>query len=720
LKKSAKMLGSLNNRVLYMLYRFLLPLFALSILLLPIPTFGQEDTTNAHLPSLPTVSLTPSSPFYFFTRVTEAIGDFLTFDASAKARRESLKGYTRIAEVQKMLQADDIDRSGIQVALDRLKAHTLKASTIVTDKKDEGVVPQELAHALDTHSEQHTLLLSDVFKESMHQRASLIAQKKRGLKEKLLQKYLEHADDEAQELETEILALDESQDSYETFLLSLSDDTSDVLENAEDIFEESLSKHEQELESHERHIRRTMKEKTKELREQLREAKKALRFKEKALREQISAALELGDDAEVEDVKDAFFQVDSGEREVKDTLEESLELMEEGERVIRSFLFSKNRDAKDFIISERTYIKKTNQALHTVLSGKEKALKERFAHEKKLVNLRGRHLGQAIIRAREICLKSDEEHNLGRCLSRTAGDVQRELQNNAKMQKDIDINEQSSSEELSLEKDVLDTDTQLRNEEIDVREQFLHQPKKLHEEVQKVRNKKKRHEDIISSKKKNLREEYQEKMSQVEHDLRTGTIEFILQVDDDSSSGYTPEEFLQMKEDLQRELRELRRELQQDQDQEEKDDDSASLGSARDLEQDLRPLTEEEKRKRKQEERERKMKELMDKKEDQPTTEGTDDEKAVIREVLKETLKDEVLRDVIPTLPSPKRTRQTRQERKEAQMKELLKRRGPSRTEGDRADSQKERDLLEKSQEEIERLEQEKENLENYGTRGTQ
>lgn len=115
---------------------------------------------------LPKAGLTPSSPFYFLERWTEAVGEFFTFSPQAKARLQVKRALERLAEVEAMLAQKEVEPRGIDIALARLEGNLEKASRIVEEEKSKGRDVSALAKELDARFGTQRVFLEGTLGES--------------------------------------------------------------------------------------------------------------------------------------------------------------------------------------------------------------------------------------------------------------------------------------------------------------------------------------------------------------------------------------------------------------------------------------------------------------------------------------------------------------------------------------------------------------------------
>lgn len=127
--------------------------------------FPVKAQTEDPLPELPNAGLTPKNPFYFFDKAAEAISEFFTFGAEAKAKLQAEHALERIAEVKAMLAKKEVNPQGLNVALDRLRDNVAKAAKIIQKEQQKGKDVSKLAKDLDTDFELTERLLKRILEK---------------------------------------------------------------------------------------------------------------------------------------------------------------------------------------------------------------------------------------------------------------------------------------------------------------------------------------------------------------------------------------------------------------------------------------------------------------------------------------------------------------------------------------------------------------------------
>jgi len=85
---------------------------------------------------LPDPDITPDSPLYYLERAMETVQEMFTFGEEAKAQLNARFAPERIAEIEAMLEADDVEVAGLEVAQARLQAHLEKAAGLIDSDQD--------------------------------------------------------------------------------------------------------------------------------------------------------------------------------------------------------------------------------------------------------------------------------------------------------------------------------------------------------------------------------------------------------------------------------------------------------------------------------------------------------------------------------------------------------------------------------------------------------
>ena len=109
--------------------------------------------------NLPSVSLTPDSPFYIFKTLKENIQIFFTFNAEQKARQYLHLADVRLAEYQKMLEKGKTDLA--QKTLDKYQKQLNRAISKVEELKSKGKDVKDIFESIASTTAKHIEVLED-------------------------------------------------------------------------------------------------------------------------------------------------------------------------------------------------------------------------------------------------------------------------------------------------------------------------------------------------------------------------------------------------------------------------------------------------------------------------------------------------------------------------------------------------------------------------------
>jgi len=100
------------------------------VIIIPL-LFGGVASAAEEESALPDPDITPDSPLYYLERAMETVQEMFTFGDEAKAQLNARFASERIAEIEAMLEADDVEVAGLEVAQARLQTHLEKAAGLI-------------------------------------------------------------------------------------------------------------------------------------------------------------------------------------------------------------------------------------------------------------------------------------------------------------------------------------------------------------------------------------------------------------------------------------------------------------------------------------------------------------------------------------------------------------------------------------------------------------
>jgi len=105
------------------------------VIIIPL-LFGGIAAAADEESALPDPDTTPDSPLYYLERAMETVQEMFTFGEEAKAQLNARFASERIAEIEAMLEADDVEAAGLEVAQVRLQTHLGKAAGLINSGQD--------------------------------------------------------------------------------------------------------------------------------------------------------------------------------------------------------------------------------------------------------------------------------------------------------------------------------------------------------------------------------------------------------------------------------------------------------------------------------------------------------------------------------------------------------------------------------------------------------
>lgn len=106
----------------------------------------------------------PGESLYPVKVLTENVRSIMTINNQSEAKLQSKLAAERLEEVSKMLQADEVDSEGVEIALNKLKEHVAKMSQIVEAEKAKGKDVSSLENDLSKNLNTNKEVLERTFK----------------------------------------------------------------------------------------------------------------------------------------------------------------------------------------------------------------------------------------------------------------------------------------------------------------------------------------------------------------------------------------------------------------------------------------------------------------------------------------------------------------------------------------------------------------------------
>lgn len=107
----------------------------------------------------------PGEALYPVKTLTEDVRSALTINKQSEAKLQSKLAAERLEEVSKMLQANNVDSQGVEIALSKLKDHVAKMSQIVEEEKTKGNDVAQLENDLSENLKTNKEVLERTFKQ---------------------------------------------------------------------------------------------------------------------------------------------------------------------------------------------------------------------------------------------------------------------------------------------------------------------------------------------------------------------------------------------------------------------------------------------------------------------------------------------------------------------------------------------------------------------------
>ncbi|MBI3336053.1 hypothetical protein HYZ98_00615 [Candidatus Peregrinibacteria bacterium] len=508
-----------------------------------------EAQLEAALPELPDPGITPDSPFFIVEQLIETIGDTLTFNAEAKAKRQGERALERIAEVKAMLAESGVSPRGLSVALQKIEDHASKAASNAKDPS--------LAKKIDSTLEVQNVLLKKIIDEKKRQLHAENKERKHALHRQLMEKLLTRADDEAQNLENELSETDTQTEAFEILLDEALNSTENALQEQEKVLEQSLDETDRQREEFEHNVRAAMKERKKVLHMHLKELRTALNKKEHALKEQLKEAIELGEDEEIEHLTAEFSASVQTDAALQADVQVADTLVTGGEADVEVFLLQNTEtDLAKLMEHERSFLDQVSQGADLVFKVKRKAHELRLDAEEKALNLKGKKLGHEIVKRRQECLDMNVQ-NLGQCIAERARALQTDLEQVALEEKVVAEEQENLSEESNAEERQFDESLMMRKRALETFQSLKNSPERLLDASQKFSERASEAEQQWQEKRELLKEErrtneegIRERMKEGKEAIRTEWKEFL-------KTDFDPKELKMMQEERRMEQKDL-------------------------------------------------------------------------------------------------------------------------------------------------------------------
>ena len=145
----------------------------------------------------------PGETLYPVKTLTENVRSVLAISGQSEAKLQSKLASERLEEVNEILQADEIDADGIEIALSKLKEHVSMMSTIVEEEKSKGKDVAQLEDDLSNNLKTNKDILERTFKAQKEG----IENEKKNLKKEIDAAENNDDENEINELETKLNSL---------------------------------------------------------------------------------------------------------------------------------------------------------------------------------------------------------------------------------------------------------------------------------------------------------------------------------------------------------------------------------------------------------------------------------------------------------------------------------------------------------------------------------
>lgn len=154
----------------------------------------------------------PGDALYPVKTLTEDMRSALTINKQSEAKLQSKFAAERLEEVSKMLQENNVDSQGIEIALSKLKDHVVKMSQIVEEERTKGNDVAQLENELSDNLKTNKEVLERTFKQHKEE----IENEKKGLEKEIDDAEKNKSDEqEINELKTKLDSLKQKKESFE-------------------------------------------------------------------------------------------------------------------------------------------------------------------------------------------------------------------------------------------------------------------------------------------------------------------------------------------------------------------------------------------------------------------------------------------------------------------------------------------------------------------------
>ena len=349
------------------------------------------------------VGLTPDSPFYFFKRATESIGEFFTFGTKAKAELQAKRALERVAEVKVMLAKKNVNQKALDTALNSIKSNITKAAEIVHKEQQKGNNVSAIAKKLDTDFELRRRLLNQTLNEKANQIEFNFKEKKNELKDKLLKARLAGEVKKVSEIKSTLDNIEKKKDDQVSLFNKKKKNFSVILDTGEKELEGALGEKEKNLELKEKEAERTIEQKKEAVKKQFDEAGHTLDLEEKSLGNQLDFAILSGDKKSIESIKSRLIAIGNDASSLESKFNNSKQGFNEINRNLERLRFKKGRNIEDFAQQEELTLKKSEIEMKKAFKEKEVMSKRRFETQKNGLDIQEKRLNFQIFKAKQSC-----------------------------------------------------------------------------------------------------------------------------------------------------------------------------------------------------------------------------------------------------------------------------------------------------------------------------
>lgn len=154
----------------------------------------------------------PGEALYPVKTLTEDVRSALTINKQSEAKLQSKLAAERLEEVSKMLQANNVDSQGVEIALSKLKDHVAKMSQIVEEEKTKGNDVVQLENDLSENLKTN----KDVLERTFKQHKENLESEKKGLEKEIDVAEKNNSDENTiNALKTKLDTLKQKRESFE-------------------------------------------------------------------------------------------------------------------------------------------------------------------------------------------------------------------------------------------------------------------------------------------------------------------------------------------------------------------------------------------------------------------------------------------------------------------------------------------------------------------------